>query len=145
MRPRSAWEQRFVSTTRGQVVLLLRRARPVPAPTAGASPETRAEAAVHLLNELGGLAEAEQVGASAFVVRGYACPLAEVLPDHPGVCRMAETLLQEATGLAGSATAVPPLCPVAAARSTKRFPPVVCTAWQTTRAEADAPPTGHQP
>src|SRR5919202_2504834 len=27
MRPRTAWEQRFVSTTRGQVVLLLRRAR----------------------------------------------------------------------------------------------------------------------
>ena len=76
-----------------------RLARSAPAPAAGPSPQARAEAAVRLLNELGGLAEAEQVGPSGFVVRGYACPLAEVLPDHPGVCRMAETLLQEATGL----------------------------------------------
>lgn len=192
MRPQTPWEQRFVSTTRGQVVLLLRRARrtvdelalalgltdnavrshltslerdglvtqhgvrkserkpanvyeltsdaellfpkaygrvlddllavlegqlgpteverllrqvgqrmarSAPPPAADAPLAAKAEVAVRLLNELGGLAEAEQVSESEFVLRGYACPLAEMLPEHPQACRFAETLLQEATGL----------------------------------------------
>jgi predicted ArsR family transcriptional regulator len=56
------------------------------------------EAAVGVLNELGGLAELE-VRDESFVVRGYSCPLAGVAPDHPEVCRMAETLLTELAGV----------------------------------------------
>jgi predicted ArsR family transcriptional regulator len=56
------------------------------------------EAAVGVLNELGGLAELE-VRDGSFVIRGYSCPLAGVAPDHPEVCRMAETLLTELAGV----------------------------------------------
>ena len=60
------------------------------------SDDTRAqlEGAVEVLNELGGLAELEERD-GAFVIRGYSCPLAAVTPDHPEVCRMAETLSTE--------------------------------------------------
>jgi predicted ArsR family transcriptional regulator len=58
----------------------------------------RLEAAVGLLNELGGLAELEERDGS-FVIRGYSCPLAGVAPDHPEVCQMAETLLTELAGV----------------------------------------------
>jgi predicted ArsR family transcriptional regulator len=58
----------------------------------------RLEAAVTVLNELGGLTELEERD-SVFVIRGYGCPLAAVTPDHPEVCRMAETLLTELTGV----------------------------------------------
>jgi predicted ArsR family transcriptional regulator len=59
---------------------------------------TRLEAAVGVFNELGGLAELEGREGS-FVIRGYSCPLAAVTPDHPEVCRMAETLLTELAGV----------------------------------------------
>ena len=58
----------------------------------------RLEAAVGVLNDLGGLAELEERNGS-FIVRGYSCPLAAVTPDHPEVCRMAETLLTELAGV----------------------------------------------
>ena len=58
----------------------------------------RLEAAVDVLNELGGLAELE-VSDGGFVIRGYSCPLAAVTADHPEVCRMAETLIAELTGV----------------------------------------------
>jgi predicted ArsR family transcriptional regulator len=58
----------------------------------------RLEAAADVLNELGGLAELEERNGS-FVIRGYSCPLAGVAPDHPEVCRMAETLLTELAGV----------------------------------------------
>jgi predicted ArsR family transcriptional regulator len=54
----------------------------------------RLEAAVGVFNDLGGLAELEERN-GAFVIRGYSCPLAAVTPDHPEVCRMAETLISE--------------------------------------------------
>jgi predicted ArsR family transcriptional regulator len=54
----------------------------------------RLEAAVEVLNELGGLAELEERD-STVVIRGYSCPLAGVTPDHPEVCRMAEALVAE--------------------------------------------------
>src|SRR3712207_987409 len=54
----------------------------------------RLEVAVEVLNELGGLAELEERD-GALVIRGYSCPLAGVTPDHPEVCRMAETLIAE--------------------------------------------------
>ncbi len=58
----------------------------------------RLEVAVEALNELGGLAELEEHD-GGFVIRGYSCPLAAVTPDHPGVCRMADTLLTELAGV----------------------------------------------
>lgn len=58
----------------------------------------RLEAAVGVLNELGGLAELEESDGSS-IIRGYSCPLAAVVPDHPEVCRMAETLLIELVGV----------------------------------------------
>ncbi len=55
---------------------------------------TRLEAAVAVLNELGGLAELEEREGS-FFIRGYDCPLAAAVPGHPEVCRLAEALLAE--------------------------------------------------
>jgi predicted ArsR family transcriptional regulator len=64
----------------------------------GDSVHQRLEAAVGVLNELGGLAELEERD-GGFVIQGYSCPLAAVTPDHPEVCRMAETLLTELAGV----------------------------------------------
>jgi predicted ArsR family transcriptional regulator len=57
------------------------------------------ETAVDALNALGGLAEARWPEATTNVIHGFACPLAEVLPQHPLMCRLAEAMLAEATGL----------------------------------------------
>jgi len=58
----------------------------------------RLEAAVAVLNELGGLAELEEQDGT-YVIQGYSCPLAALTPDHPEVCRMAETLVTEVAGV----------------------------------------------
>jgi predicted ArsR family transcriptional regulator len=58
----------------------------------------RLESAVEALNELGGLAELEERDGEV-VIRGYSCPLSGVTPDHPEVCRMAETLISEVAGV----------------------------------------------
>jgi len=58
----------------------------------------RLEAAVAVLNELGGLAQLEERD-GAYVIQGYSCPLAALTPDHPEVCRMAETMLTELAGV----------------------------------------------
>jgi predicted ArsR family transcriptional regulator len=58
----------------------------------------RLEVATDVLNELGGLAELEERD-GALLIRGYSCPLAGVSPDHPEVCRMAETLIAELAGV----------------------------------------------
>ena len=58
----------------------------------------RLEAAVEVLNELGGLAKLEERD-DALVIRGYSCPLAGVTPEHPEVCRMAEALVAEVAGV----------------------------------------------
>ncbi len=58
----------------------------------------RLESAVDVFNELGGLAELEERD-GAVVIRGYSCPLAGVSPEHPEVCRMAETLITELAGV----------------------------------------------
>lgn len=58
----------------------------------------RLEAAVEVLNELGGMAELE-IGEEAFCIRGYSCPLAAAVPGHPQVCHLAETLLTELVGV----------------------------------------------
>ena len=63
----------------------------------GADQRARVMAAVVVLNELGGLAELEEED-GRMVIRGYSCPLAEVVPGHPEVCRLAESLLTELVG-----------------------------------------------
>jgi predicted ArsR family transcriptional regulator len=59
--------------------------------------DARLRAAVRVLNELGGLAEIEEVEGRA-VIRGYSCPLGAVAPRHPEACLLAEALLQEVIG-----------------------------------------------
>jgi predicted ArsR family transcriptional regulator len=54
----------------------------------------RLEAAVEVLNELGGLMERE-TGEETLCIRGYWCPFATVVLEHPEVCRLAESLLTE--------------------------------------------------
>jgi predicted ArsR family transcriptional regulator len=58
----------------------------------------RLEAAVSVLNELGGLAQLEERDGT-LVIQGYSCPLAAVTVDHPEVCRMIETLVTEIAGV----------------------------------------------
>ena len=70
---------------------------PMPADGADGT-HARLEAAAEVLNELGGLAELEERD-GALVIRGYSCPLAGVTPDHPEVCRMAQTLITELAGV----------------------------------------------
>jgi predicted ArsR family transcriptional regulator len=59
--------------------------------------QSRLHMAVNVLNELGGLAELEQRN-GVYYIQGYSCPLAVVVPGHPEVCRLAETLLTELVG-----------------------------------------------
>jgi predicted ArsR family transcriptional regulator len=73
---------------------LMAKERNVPSDGARA----RLEAATDVLNELGGLAELEELD-GGFVIRGYSCPLAGVTPDHPEVCRMTETLIADLAGV----------------------------------------------
>ncbi len=58
----------------------------------------RLEAAVEVLNELGGLMERETEG-ETLCIRGYRCPFAAVVQEHPEVCDLAETLLSELMGV----------------------------------------------
>jgi predicted ArsR family transcriptional regulator len=58
----------------------------------------RLEAAVEVLNELGGLMERETEG-ETLCIRGYRCPFAAVVREHPEVCDLAETLLSELMGV----------------------------------------------
>ena len=58
----------------------------------------RLEAAVEVFTELGGMAEIEQ-NDGHYCIRSYSCPLAAVAPNHPAVCRLAETLLTELVGV----------------------------------------------
>jgi predicted ArsR family transcriptional regulator len=64
----------------------------------------RLEAAVGVLNELGGMAELEQeveqgTSQNSYCIQSYSCPLAAIVPGHPGVCGLAETLLSELVGV----------------------------------------------
>jgi predicted ArsR family transcriptional regulator len=65
---------------------------------AGSAIQSRLDAAAHLLTDLGGLAEYEVAGAQV-VIRGYSCPLAAIAPDHPAICRLAESLVSEIVGV----------------------------------------------
>ena len=59
---------------------------------------TRVEAAVSVLNALGGLTELERRNGT-YLIQGYSCPLAVVVPGHPEVCRMTASLLTELVGV----------------------------------------------
>lgn len=54
----------------------------------------RAEIALEVLEELGGLAELQEEDGQ-IVIRGYSCPLAAAVKEHPVVCQLAEALLTE--------------------------------------------------
>jgi predicted ArsR family transcriptional regulator len=58
----------------------------------------RLEAAVQVFNELGGLAELEACDGHS-CIRGYRCPFAAVVLEHPEVCRLVEALLTELLGV----------------------------------------------
>ena len=57
----------------------------------------RFEAAVGVLNELGGLAELEERDGT-IVIRSFGCPLAAVVPGHLQMRGLVETLIAEVAG-----------------------------------------------
>jgi predicted ArsR family transcriptional regulator len=59
---------------------------------------SRLERAVGVLNGLGGLAESDLSG-DVVTIRGYSCPLATIVGDHPAVCHLAETLVSDIVGV----------------------------------------------
>lgn len=58
----------------------------------------RAEKALETLERLGGLAELQETG-DGLTIRGYSCPLAASVREHPEVCQLAEALLSEIIGV----------------------------------------------
>jgi predicted ArsR family transcriptional regulator len=58
----------------------------------------RLDEAAEVLNELGGLMERESEG-ETMCIRGYRCPFAAVVQEHPEVCDLAETLVTELVGV----------------------------------------------
>lgn len=58
----------------------------------------RVDDALEMLGALGGLAEAEETRCG-FVIRGYSCPLAQVVEGHTDTCLIAESLLSDLTGV----------------------------------------------
>jgi predicted ArsR family transcriptional regulator len=58
----------------------------------------RLEAAIEVLNEMGGMAELEQENGN-YAIRSYSCPLAEAVQGHPEVCSLAGMLLTELVGV----------------------------------------------
>jgi len=67
-------------------------------PPAHGSPRARAEAAAALLEQLGGATEIEEQDGQ-LVIRGFACPLALAVREHPEVCAAVESLLEKITGM----------------------------------------------
>jgi predicted ArsR family transcriptional regulator len=59
--------------------------------------QARVERAVHLLGELGGLAEIEERD-GGYVIQGRSCPLAAAVEGHPETCLLAEALLADVIG-----------------------------------------------
>lgn len=66
-------------------------------PPAG-PPRERVARALRLLGDLGGVADAEERD-GGFVVRGFSCPLDAAAAADARVCKLAETLLADVTGL----------------------------------------------
>lgn len=58
----------------------------------GDSVRSRSQTAVEVLEDLGGLAELQESD-DQLVIRGFSCPLAAAVEEHPEVCQLAEALL----------------------------------------------------
>jgi predicted ArsR family transcriptional regulator len=67
-------------------------------PRATGTLQDRAEAAVAVLAELGGVAEIRAEGGSV-TLRGHGCPLSQAVGEGGEVCRLAAALLQEVVGV----------------------------------------------
>jgi predicted ArsR family transcriptional regulator len=67
-------------------------------PAADGPVAARLENAAAALNQLGGLAAVEQRD-DQLLIQGYSCPLAALAPNHPEVCRLAETFASDVAGL----------------------------------------------
>ena len=83
-----------------EVVALLREAGRRIAAERGAArgdAQARLNTAVAVLNDLGGAASLE-TNTGATEIRCAICPLAAIVPSHPEVCHLAETLLGEIAG-----------------------------------------------
>lgn len=65
----------------------------------GESIESRTERAVAVIEELGGVAIPEKSGDNLLLQSGGGCPFSDSVAEHPEICRLAETLLSEITGL----------------------------------------------
>lgn len=63
--------------------------------------EARLRAATQALNSLGGLAEMREYERE-YTIEGQRCPLATLVPDHPYMCQLAESLVSELAGAAVS-------------------------------------------
>ncbi|MBC7791756.1 MAG: ArsR family transcriptional regulator, partial [Anaerolineae bacterium] len=59
---------------------------------------SRLQTAVEVLEALGGDAQLEE-DQNAIVIRGYSCPLAAIIPQHPETCQFAVALLSEVVGI----------------------------------------------
>ena len=67
------------------------------APSDRGNLRARVDAAVTVLNELGGLAEVVE-DEQALHIRGYSCPLASVVQENPETCALAEELVGGVVG-----------------------------------------------
>jgi predicted ArsR family transcriptional regulator len=61
-------------------------------------PRVRLQAAVDVLNEMGGMAELEEDEEGRYTICSFSCPLAAIVPAHPEACSLAETLVAEIAG-----------------------------------------------
>ena len=59
----------------------------------------RLTAAAQVLSELGGLAEVDTGTDGKLELRGYACPVGELVQQHPELCTLAEALVAEVSGV----------------------------------------------
>ncbi len=67
--------------------------------TRGDTLNSKAQTAAAVLTELGGTARIEREGDDLIIRSNSGCPFSDVVTEHPEVCRLAESLLREITGL----------------------------------------------
>jgi predicted ArsR family transcriptional regulator len=67
----------------------------------------RLEEVARLLDELGGIAEVEPLDDGHYALRGYSCPIAAVIPQHPEGCRLSQAFVE---GLLGPTARVEECC-----------------------------------
>jgi predicted ArsR family transcriptional regulator len=68
-------------------------------PVADGAPQQRLQTAADVLSSLGGLADVETDAEGRPWLRGFSCPLGELVVDHPELCALAEALVSEISGL----------------------------------------------